>query len=134
LVKNQQLFTEINAYISGDIDPGLVIIEGKLSDGVDLKDADMAIQAELRKLATESIDATELQKVKNKAESTLVFGEMNILNKAMALCYGALLGNANLINEELEFYKAVDATDIQRIASEILNETNCSTLYYNITA
>lgn len=133
LVKNQQLFTEINAYISGDIDPGLLIVEGKLSDGVDLKDADLAIQAELQKLADESIDATELQKVKNKAESTLVFGEMNILNKAMALCYGALLGNANLINEELEFYRAVDATDIQRIASEILNETNCSTLYYNIT-
>jgi zinc protease len=62
-----------------------------------------------------------------------VFGEMNILNKAMALCYGALLGNANLINEELEFYRAVDATDIQRIASEILMESNCSTLYYNIT-
>lgn len=130
LVKEQQLFTEINAYISGDIDPGLVIVEGKLRDGVSVATADAAICAELENLMSFPVEQQELQKVKNKAESTIVFSEMNILNKAMGLCFGAMLGDADLMNKEPERYNAVTAADLQRVAAGLFNESNCSTLYY----
>jgi predicted Zn-dependent peptidase len=130
LVKEEQLFTEINAYISGDMDPGLVIVEGKLCEGVDLHTADAAICRELQKLADHAVEPQELQKVKNKAEATMVFSEMSILNKAMGLCFGALLGDPDLMNREPELYAAVSATDLQRVASNLFKETNCSTLYY----
>jgi predicted Zn-dependent peptidase len=130
LVKEQKLFTEINAYIMGDIEPGMFVIQGKLSDGVDVKDANKAIENELEKVANEKIEEKELQKVKNKVESTLTFSEMSILNKAMNLAYYELLGNADLINSEINRYAEVSSADIQKMANEILVKNNCSTLYY----
>ena len=35
LVKHQALFSELDAYITGDRDPGLFVIAGKLRDGID---------------------------------------------------------------------------------------------------
>jgi zinc protease len=130
LVKEQKLFTEINAFIMGDIEPGMFVIQGKLSDNVDVKEANAAIEKELDKVAKEKIDDKELQKVKNKVESTLTFSEMSILNKAMNLAYYELLGDADLINSEINRYASVSAEDIQKMAHEILNKNNCSTLYY----
>jgi predicted Zn-dependent peptidase len=114
----------------GDIEPGMFVIQGKLSDNVDVKEANAAIEKELDKVAKEKIDDKELQKVKNKVESTLTFSEMSILNKAMNLAYYELLGDADLINSEINRYASVSAEDIQKMAHEILNKNNCSTLYY----
>lgn len=130
LVKEQKLFTEINAYIMGDIEPGMFVIQGKLCDGVDVKLANTAIEKELEKVSNEVINDKELQKVKNKVESTLTFSEMSILNKAMNLAYYELLGDADLINTEINRYEAVTAADIQKMAQEVLTKNNCSTLYY----
>lgn len=130
LVKNEQLFTDINAYIMGDIDAGLFVVTGKLNSGVTFEQAEIAVDKELQKMKTEIIDATELQKVKNKIESTLVFTEMNVLNKAMNLAYAELLGDANRANEEMQRYTAVTAHDITRVANYLFNDTNASILYY----
>jgi zinc protease len=130
LVKDQQLFSDISAYVTGSIDPGLFVISGKLKDGVDPELADIAIQAEIAKIMHVEVSAQELQKVKNKAESTHVFGELGILNKAMNLAFSELLGDANLVNSEIERIQAVTASGIREVSSAILNETNCSTLYY----
>jgi predicted Zn-dependent peptidase len=106
------------------------VISGKLKDGVDPELADIAIQAEIAKIMHVEVSAQELQKVKNKAESTHVFGELGILNKAMNLAFSELLGDANLVNSEIERIQAVTASGIREVSSAILNETNCSTLYY----
>jgi predicted Zn-dependent peptidase len=130
LVKDQQLFSEISAYVTGSMDPGLFVISGKLKANVDPARADAAIQHEIAKIQQIEIQTQELQKVKNKAESTHVFGELGILNKAMNLAFSELLGDANLVNSEIERIQAVTASAIKDAASSILNETNCSTLYY----
>lgn len=130
LVKEQNLFSEINAYITGDADPGLIVIEGKINENVSVEKAEEAIRKELDILVSKPVSEAELQKVKTKAESTIVFGELGVLNKSMALCYATFLGNTNLVNEELEMYQKVTALDIQTIAKNFLAETNCSTLYY----
>jgi len=130
LIKNQCLFTEINAWITGDIDEGLFIISGKLVKGVSMEKAEEAILKELEKLKSEKIDDSELQKIKNKMESMIVFSEMKVLEKAMDLAFAELLGDASQYNQELGYYLAVSAEDIHRQANLIFNPQNCSTVYY----
>lgn len=131
LVKNQKLFSEINAFVLGDYDEGLFICTGKLSEDVTMEKAEAAIDIEFGKLKTQLISETELTKVKNKVESTLEFSEMSILNKAMNLAFHELLGDAGNANREGEKYRAVTAGQIQAEAVKCFNETNASVLYYN---
>lgn len=134
LLKEQELFSGIDCYLTGSIDPGLLIIEGKPADGVTLEEAEAAIWSELERLKEAPIPERELEKLQNKIESTLAFSEMNVLNKAINLAFFELLGDANLINEEAELYRSVTAADIQRLAQMIFVKENCSELYYKANA
>jgi predicted Zn-dependent peptidase len=130
LLMKKKLFSEINAYQTGDLDKGLFIISGKLSDGVKMKKAEEAILSELERIKKNLVPDSELKKVKNKIESTLIFSEMNALNKAMNLAFAELMGDTNLVNSEIDRYKEVKPKMIQKQANIIFNESNCSTLYY----
>jgi predicted Zn-dependent peptidase len=130
LIKEQKLFSDINAFISGSFDEGLFTITGKLADHVSFEKAEEAIVKEIEKIKNELVREAELTKVKNKIESTTEFSETSILNKAMNLSFAELLGDANAVNLEVENYQKVTAEDIKRVANEILTETNCSTLIY----
>lgn len=130
LLKEQQLFSDINAYISSSLDPGLFIVEGKLIEGVAIETAEDAIWAELNKLKAELVPELELIKVKNKVESVLVFSEMSLLDKAMNLAYYELLGDADLLNKEAEEFLKVTGEDIRRISNETFKKNASSTLYY----
>ena len=130
LVKEQKLFSEINAYVMGSYDKGLFIVSGKLSEDVGYDVAEKAILNELKKIKTQGVSDTELTKVKNKVESTREFAETSMLNKAMNLAFAELLGDANDVNLEGKKYEQVTKKDILSIANEVLVETNCSTLIY----
>lgn len=130
LVKDKKLFSEISAYVMGDFDKGLFMISGKLSEGVTVDQAEEGIAKEVEKIRHEPVGDRELQKCKNKVESTLIFSEMDVLNKATNLAIAELLGDANEINREAEKYQRVTAADIRRVANEVLRDDNCSTLYY----
>jgi len=130
LYKEERLFNSIDAFVTGNIDPGLLIIEGKPMPGVTLEQAEQAIWRELNLLKTIGPSEIELQKYKNKVESLLVFSEANVLNKAINLAYFELIGNADLINTEKAEYLKVSKEDIRSMAQEIFTEENCSELYY----
>ncbi len=130
LLKERQLFASIDCYISGSIDPGLLIIEGKPAEGVSIDQCRDAIWSELELLKTERISEQELEKIKNKVESNLVFSEISAITKASSLAFYELLGDANMINEEGDNYRRVTAGDIQRMAQEMLVESNCNELVY----
>lgn len=130
LVKKKKLFSEIHAYVSGDIDKGLIIIEGKLVKGVTVEEAERSLAEELEKMKATGPSEDELTKVKNKVESTLEFSSMSVLNKAMKLAYSELIDTADLANQEIHLYGAVTPEEIRTEANKILNESNCSTLYY----
>ncbi|MEY3679085.1 MAG: hypothetical protein RI924_1226, partial [Bacteroidota bacterium] len=130
LLKEQQLFSDINAYHLGSLDPGLMVVEGKLAPGLSMGAADEAIWTELDLLKDEFVIEEELNKVKNKMESTMVFAEMSLLEKAMNLAYFELLGDADELNEEVSKYLNVSAEDIRRLARKIFCPENSSTLYY----
>lgn len=130
LVKGQKLFTEINAYITGDLDAGMFIVSGKLAEGVSFESAEKAIDVELEKMKAEVLSADELQKIKNKIESIHAFSETNISNKALNLAVGELMGDANRVNTEIEYYLTMLPEDIQAAAKNYLQQENSNTLYY----
>jgi len=130
LLKEQKLFSEINAYVSGDMDAGMFIVEGKLSENISVEIAEKAIMKELNQLISDLVPENELQKVKNKSESTFIFGEMSLLNKAMNLAYYELMGDAKRINTEIEIYQSITADEIKNQAAILFDERNSSTLYY----
>ena len=131
LIKKQKLFTDVNAYVTGDLDKGLFVVSGKLVNGITMESAEQAIDAELEKLKKELVVETELVKVKNKMESSLVFSEMDIMNKAMNLAISEHLGDANLINKEVEKYMAVTSDGIRDQANKIFTKQNSSVLHYH---
>ncbi len=131
LVKKKQIFSEINAYITGNLDPGLFVISGKIMNGTDISTAEQAIDDMVKCLQDQAVNARELQKVKNRIESMLVFTEIKVLEKAMNLAMFELLGNAGQINEESEKYTNVNSDAIMSFAQKYLIRNNSSALYYH---
>ncbi len=130
LVKELKLFVDINAFLTGDFDNGLFVITGKIMNGVDVQTAEDAIKQEIENVCNGGIVEEELDKVKIKAESTLIFSEVSILNKAMNLAYYELLGDAEMINQEINKYRKVTTKQVQQSAKKIFRSENCSSLYY----
>jgi zinc protease len=130
LVKEQAIFSEIDAYISGDVDPGLFLIEGKLQKGISFEEAEKAIKSELNKLIINKISVEELTKVINKTETNIQFGDVNVLNRAMKLAFAKFMGDIELVNTEINSYQSVTIEQLHAIAKSMFREENCSTIYY----
>jgi predicted Zn-dependent peptidase len=130
LVKELRLFSDINAFVSGDIEAGLFVITGKLIKGVSMMDAENALQDEIDSICKNVVEEVELQKVKNRVEAIMQFSEMRVLDKAMNLAYYELLGGAEQANELFSKYDAVTSSHIKVEANKIFKPENCSSLYY----
>ena len=92
------MFSQIDAYITANIDPGLLVIEGRPAEGVSIDDATAAIWEELELLKKEAVEERELKKIQHRFESTIVFSETSILNKAQNLGFYEILDRAELMN------------------------------------
>ena len=130
LYKEKKYFSTIDAFISGTIDPGLFIIEGKTMPEVALETAMEAIWQELNQVATQKISDNELTKLKNSVTSSLAFSEASILNKAISLAYFELLGSASLIHDEADRYMQIDAEAIRAVAEKLFRKENCNHILY----
>ncbi|MDQ6844914.1 MAG: insulinase family protein, partial [Bacteroidota bacterium] len=130
LVKEQQLFSSIQCSHFGSVDAGLLYIDGKLIKGTDLQIAENAVEAELEKIKSEGIKQSELEKVKNKTESMIAFEDISLMNRANSLATYELLGDADLMNTELNKYQAVTVEEIKETSRKIFIESNSNTLYY----
>lgn len=130
LVKEQCLFSNIACYHTGSMDPGLLVIEGKVTAGVRIEAAHEAVNREIAHLIQEGIQQVELEKAINKIEAMVAFEDVNLLSRANNLAFYELLGDADLMNTEFGRYKALSAHQIQSAAAVIFDANNCSTLYY----
>ena len=131
LVKERRLFSQIDAYVMGSHDPGLIIVSGTLMNGVSMVEAEEAIDDELQLLKKGDVTERELTKVKNRVESTWVFSQAQILNKAMNLAFFEFFSHAGAINEEMERYRRITPGDISAKAKELFRDNNLSVLYYH---
>jgi zinc protease len=130
LVSEQKIFSAVNAHVSGSNDPGILIIEGKLNQGQKLEDAEEQVLAIVSELVQKGVAEEELTKVKNQAEATVQFGEVELLERCMALAFAANLGDPELINTESDRIQAVTAGDIKQAAEKYLTDANRTVLYY----
>lgn len=130
LVREKKLFSEINAYLTADIDPGLLIVQGKLMKGVDIRHAEDSVNEVINSLQTGNEIKDEMEKVKNKFESSTVFSNTSILNKAANLSFFELLGDPGLINKEVDAYRNVSQQMVIETVRRYFIPSNCSTINY----
>lgn len=128
LIKDNTLFSNVNAYVTGELDDGLFVVTGRILEGVPMEVAEEAMWDELRKL--ETIEEYELEKVKNKFEADNVFSEINVMNKAMNLAFFEMVGDASLINTEVDEHNSVTNEEIQMTAQKLFSKDNSNTLRY----
>lgn len=128
LKKEQQLVSSINAYIMGSLDNGLLVISGKLNEGISFEQFDDALWQEIDRALHHPIEEKELTKILNKVRTSKEFEEQGMLNRAMALCFFELLGDADMVNHENDKYQKITLEDLQTTAHEILRKENCSLL------
>jgi zinc protease len=131
LVKEKEIFTSLSSFVMGTVDPGLLVVNGRVKEGINLKDAEGEVDGVLQKLVKEGLSTGELEKVKNQAEASLKFGEVEVLNRAMNLAFASLSGDAGLVNREADIMEDISLEDMQRVASSVLREENASVMYYN---
>ncbi|WP_251214377.1 M16 family metallopeptidase [Alistipes muris] len=130
LVKQRRLLSSVNAYITGDLDPGLFIFTGQLLPQTTPEQAEEAFREEIETLCRIPAEAREMQKVKNKFEANTLFGELNVMNKAMNLGFYEMLGDAELANREVDAYGAVTADSILDFSRRTFRPERSSTLIY----
>jgi len=130
LIKNGKLFSAVDAFITGDMDPGLFLFSGKLSEGVDIEEGDAAIQNEIQHFIEEDISERELQKVINKTEARIAYGEINYQNKSANLAFFEYLGDVELINTEHTRYEQITHQLLKETAAQVFAPENGSTIWY----
>ena len=130
LVKENEIFTSISSFTMGSVDPGLLVVNGRVKDGIDLHDAEAEVTRLMEDFIKDGVTEEELEKVKNQAYSTLAFGEVEVMNRAMNLAFAKLSGDANYANEEVKLIEAITPDDIGAAATNVLREENASVLYY----
>lgn len=130
LVKRQRLFSSVNAYITGDINPGLFVVTGQLLPSVTIEQGEQALWDELEVLKNEPASDYEMEKVKNKFEAGVIFGELNVMNKAMNLGFYEMLGDLSLINREVDIFRSIDAGQVVEVSKKVFTPSTSSTLIY----
>ena len=128
LVKERKLFNNIDAFISGSTDPGLLQIMGRLNPGVSIEEAEAAVWDELERLKKLPADEAEITKVRNRHESEHVFGQISYLHTAISLAQHALYDTTP--DQEIARYCSVMAHDVQATARRIFTKKNSCVLYY----
>lgn len=130
LAKRDHMTSDVNAFISGSVDPGLLTLTATLLPDVNIADVEIAFSEELQRLIDGDISDYELRKVKNRNEATNIFGETSILVKAQNLAYYEMLGNASMINHETTIFDSVTRDEISQTLARIVVPENQSILRY----
>lgn len=128
LKKELELVTEISAYVTGSIDEGLLVVSGRLSNGITFEQLDEELWKILDELSHFLMEDEELKRLMIKIRTEKEFQEQGLLNRAMNLCIFELLGDANGINEEALIYSKITSKDLLRVSKKTLKRTNCSLL------
>ena len=130
LLKNKKLFSSINAYVTGSLEPGLLMLYGRLNKGVAIDVADRELNNIVGGLLKNKPTENELQKVKNKVEVANSYADINVLPKAMNLAYYEYLGDADKVNHQTQRYFDVSSEDILRLSKQLLHTDNLSVMHY----
>jgi predicted Zn-dependent peptidase len=130
LVEKERIFTSLDAYVSGRIDTGQLIIAGMPAEGIDMHTAEQAVWKELDRLCHEAPSEQEMQKVKNKFVSAAALDLTDYQHCAAELAYHEMLGNAEDINRQTEAYANVTPSHFLNVCRKVLRRKNSCVLHY----
>jgi len=130
LVKNGKIFASIGAYITGSVDPGLLVFSGKMEQGISAKEAEKALDEVISDFISREIPESSLQKIKNQGEAMKTYENIQLLNRAMNLAYYAHLGDSDLYWQEFEKKSEISTEQILMWSKKLLQEDQSSVLYY----
>ena len=130
LVKEKEIFSEADVYITGTIDCGLFILEGKVQENKNLEEAEDALWEMMESFKDKLLDKKELERIQNKIEHNLEFAEITSFHKAINLGFYELLGDVEWINQEAEKYNQITVEQIQNRASELFLKEKASIIHY----
>lgn len=130
LVKEERIFHSLQAYVTGSIDPGLLIIEGKINPDKDPEIAEKRLWSELNALQKSGFSDEEVEKVKNQSETALAGSEIDALNRAINLAYFAILGQPDAYQQELEKIRSLSREEIEGTFRKLIRESRSNTLVY----
>lgn len=131
IVDDEQLALAVFNFAFGLEHYGLSINYGIANMGVDPSDLEAVMDEEVEKVKNELITEREYQKLINQKESQFVSQNASMAGIAENLAtYHLFYGDANLINNIIQKYRAVSREDIQRVAQKYLNKERRVVLYY----
>ena len=131
VLMKSDVFTDLDAAVWGSIDPGLLVIKGKLSSGASIDDAERLIKNEVDSLAKGNVSRYEIEKYVNKLESKECFENISYADKASKLCYYQLIyGDANEVNNEISKYRQITTEQVASEASRLFDVANETTIFY----
>jgi zinc protease len=129
--EKQQKALEVGAFMIPNEDPGVMFMFGITNAGVKPVDLEKAMLDEVEKVKTGTIGNEEYQKLINQAENDFISQNQKVLGVVENLAtYYTFLGNANLINTELERYRKVTKEDLKRVANKYCTKENRLVVYY----
>jgi predicted Zn-dependent peptidase len=132
LIKNASTFANCQAYVLGNIDPGLLVITGKMEKGKTAEEGEAELDETLESFKNEPIQTQSLQKIKNQAEAMQTYEAVSLLGRAMKLAYYASLGDPLLMNKEYNRKMAITEAEIQEASNTYLDQNIASVVYYKL--
>ena len=112
-------------------DPGLTLAFAMANMGVETKNLETAINAEVEKLKTTPITDGEYQKLRNQIESDFISRNSSMAGIAESLAnYYTYYGDTNLINTEIDRYMKVTKEDMMKAAKTYYTPENRVTIYF----
>ncbi len=130
LVKTEKKALQVDAYISGSKDTGMLVIEAKLIDRVRPEEVEAIIWEEIDQLIRNGVEQGELQRIKNKLITYMSFSENDLMSRAIGLSYFNMLGSTELFNKQVEAYEDIESKEIVDFVKEYLRKDKCSVLNY----
>ncbi|MFT4601731.1 MAG: zinc protease [Arenicella sp.] len=131
VVEKQEMALAAFAFPFGLEDPGIALSLAIANMGVDLKDLEASLQAEVENTQNELISDEEFQKLRNMSESDFISSNSTMAGIAESLAnYHVYSGSTDLINTELDKYMAVTKEDIMRVSKKYFTKDNRVVLYY----
>lgn len=130
LVLDRHIFTDISAYITGTLDPGVFVIGGRPDENVKIEEADRILCDYLYQLPEKYIQSRDLQKVKNRVETIILQNDIKIEDRSSSLAVSECFSCVEDYNDEVKRYFSVSEEQINRLCRQMFQKKQENTMYY----
>jgi predicted Zn-dependent peptidase len=130
LVQKGHVFSSVENYVNGTVDPGLMVFSGKMEKGHTAEHAEAVLDQEVAAFLQNRFPEQFLEKINNQADAGLAYDQIQLIGRAMNLAYFAFLGHPDLYIREFERKKNIPIDSIMDWAKRILREENATVIYY----